>query len=110
MDEIRICAGYTVHGAPLALLPSGADAVAECVPVYESLPGWRESTVGARTIDALPENARAYLRRIEGSPACRSRWSPRDRTGTTRSCCTTPSSDPGDRSADSRGSACRACT
>ena len=65
MDEIRTCTGYTVNGKPLALLPSGADAVAECLPVFESLPGWKESTVGARTIDALPANARAYLSRIE---------------------------------------------
>jgi adenylosuccinate synthase len=47
------------------LLPSGADAVAECEPVYESLPGWRESTVGAKSLDALPAAARAYLARIE---------------------------------------------
>ncbi|MEP7181247.1 MAG: adenylosuccinate synthase [Betaproteobacteria bacterium] len=65
MDEIRICTSYTVDGAPLALLPSGADAVAECRPVYESMPGWKESSVGATTFDALPANARAYLRRIE---------------------------------------------
>ncbi len=65
MDEIRICTAYTVHGRPLALLPSGADAVAECVPVYETLPGWKESTVGAKDFGALPTNARAYLRRIE---------------------------------------------
>jgi len=65
MDEIRICTEYTVNGAPVALLPLGADAVAECMPVYEALPGWSESTVGAKTIDALPANARAYLARIE---------------------------------------------
>ena len=65
MREIRICTGYTVHGRPVGLLPVGADAVAECVPVYESLPGWSESTVGVRSIDALPANARAYLTRIE---------------------------------------------
>jgi adenylosuccinate synthase len=65
LEEIRICTGYTVHGAPLALLPSGADAVAECVPVYETMPGWKDSTVGVRTFGALPANARAYLERIE---------------------------------------------
>jgi adenylosuccinate synthase len=65
MREIRICTGYTVNGEPVALLPIGADAVAECVPCYETLPGWSESTVGARSIDALPRNARAYLERIE---------------------------------------------
>jgi len=65
MNEIRICTGYTVRGSRVALLPLGADAVAECVPVYESLPGWSESTVGVRKIDGLPPNARAYLERIE---------------------------------------------
>lgn len=65
MDEIRICTRYTVHGEPLALLPAGADAVAECVPVYETMPGWKDSTVGAKSFDALPANARGYLERIE---------------------------------------------
>ena len=65
MREIRICTGYTVRGTPVALLPSGADAVAECVPVYESMPGWTDSTVGIKTIEGLPANARAYLERIE---------------------------------------------
>jgi adenylosuccinate synthase len=65
IDEIRICTRYTVNGQPVDLLPSGADAVAECRPVYESLPGWKESTVGVQSFDALPANARAYLRRIE---------------------------------------------
>jgi len=65
LDPIRICTGYTVKGRPVPLLPSGADAVAECVPVYESLPGWRESTVGVKTLEALPTAARAYLARIE---------------------------------------------
>ena len=65
MDEIRICTSYTVRGHPLDLLPSGADAVAECEPVYESMPGWKESSVGVQDFAALPANARAYLRRIE---------------------------------------------
>ena len=65
MSTIRICTGYTVGGKSLALLPSGADAVAECEPVYEDLPGWSDSTFGVDTFDALPANARAYLKRIE---------------------------------------------
>jgi adenylosuccinate synthase len=39
--------------------------VAECNPVYEDLPGWSQSTFGVNAFDALPANARAYLRRIE---------------------------------------------
>jgi adenylosuccinate synthase len=65
LDEIKICTTYMMKGASVALLPSGADAVAECEPVYESLRGWKESTVGVKDFDALPAPARAYLRRIE---------------------------------------------
>ena len=65
LPELRICTHYDVDGTRVDRIPSGADAVARCRPVYETLPGWRESTVGVRTFDALPVNARAYLRRIE---------------------------------------------
>ena len=65
LPSIRVCTGYTVDGKPVDLVPTGADAVARCVPVYETLPGWRESTVGARTFDVLPDAARAYLDRLE---------------------------------------------
>ena len=65
MATIRICTGYTVAGRRLDLLPSGAEAVAECLPLYEDLPGWSESTFGVKSFAALPTNARAYLRRIE---------------------------------------------
>ena len=65
LPEVRICTRYTTDGADVDRVPSGADAVARCTPVYETLPGWIESTVGARTFDELPANARAYLRRIE---------------------------------------------
>ena len=39
--------------------------LARCEPVYEDLPGWKESTLGARRIEDLPRNARRYLERIE---------------------------------------------
>jgi len=45
--------------------PLGADAYERCVPVYEEMPGWSESTVGSKTYDELPANAKAYLKRIE---------------------------------------------
>jgi adenylosuccinate synthase len=65
LPEIRVCVGYMLDGARIDLIPTGADAVARCTPVYETMPGWNESTVGARTFDELPAAARAYLRRIE---------------------------------------------
>jgi len=65
IGPIRICTEYIAAGARLDLLPSGAEAVAECKPVYEEVPGWDESTFGVKRFDDLPQNARAYLRRIE---------------------------------------------
>jgi len=65
LPSIRICTGYHVGSEAVALLPTGAEAVAECRPVYEDLPGWSESTYGVKTFEALPPAARAYLRRIE---------------------------------------------
>jgi adenylosuccinate synthase len=65
LERIGICTGYTVGGKPLSLLPSGADAVAECVPVYEEMPGWSENTFGVKSFEALPPAAREYLSRIE---------------------------------------------
>jgi len=65
MEEIRLGTSYVMDGEPLDLIPTGAEAVTRCAPVYESMPGWSESTVGAKTFAALPANARAYLQRIE---------------------------------------------
>jgi adenylosuccinate synthase len=65
LPEIRLCVGYMFDGTRIDLIPTGADAVARCTPIYETMPGWNESTVGARTFDELPAAARAYLRRIE---------------------------------------------
>ena len=65
LDAIRIAVGYRVDGEPMESLPIGAEAVADCEPIYEEMPGWRSSTVGTPTIDDLPPAARAYLRRIE---------------------------------------------
>ncbi|MGH8698034.1 MAG: adenylosuccinate synthase, partial [Burkholderiales bacterium] len=65
MDELKVCVGYTIDGAFSELLPVGAEDTARCQPVYEDLPGWRDSTVGARRLEDLPPAARAYLDRIE---------------------------------------------
>ncbi len=65
LEQIQICTGYEINGEYTDILPFGADAVANCTPVYETLPGWSESTFGIRDYDALPANARAYLQRIE---------------------------------------------
>jgi len=65
LDSIRICVGYQVDGREVATPPMGAEAFEACIPVYEELPGWQDATVGVKCIEDLPENARAYIRRIE---------------------------------------------
>lgn len=65
LDQIRICIGYKCNGELRETPPVGAEAFANCEPLYEDMPGWRESTVGLRSYDELPANAKAYLKRIE---------------------------------------------
>ncbi|GAA0526553.1 adenylosuccinate synthase [Rhizomicrobium palustre] len=64
-DEIKVCVGYTLHGKPLDYLPADAVEQAAIEPVYETIPGWSESTKGARSWAELPANAIKYVRRIE---------------------------------------------
>ena len=65
LDAIKICVGYTDNsGKPLSV-PFDADGWKRIVPVYETLPGWRENTLGIQTMEALPANAIAYIRRLE---------------------------------------------
>ncbi|HED13946.1 MAG TPA: adenylosuccinate synthase [Gammaproteobacteria bacterium] len=65
LDEIRICTGYTLEGRQRSIPPAGAKALAACVPIYESLPGWCTPVAGVQHYDQLPTNARAYIERIE---------------------------------------------
>ncbi|MGD8712405.1 MAG: adenylosuccinate synthase [Thiohalophilus sp.] len=65
LDQIRICVGYKCNGEVRDTPPVGAEAFESCEPVYEDMPGWQESTVGLKSYDELPENARSYLKRIE---------------------------------------------
>jgi adenylosuccinate synthase len=65
VEAVKICVGYEVDGKLSDLLPVGAEELERCVPVYEELPGWQESTVGVKSYNALPKAARSYLQRIE---------------------------------------------
>ena len=65
LSELKICTGYRLNGKTIDLLPMGADEVAACEPILETLPGWSESTFGVQSMEQLPEAARAYLARIE---------------------------------------------
>ena len=64
-EVLKICTGYEVDGRLSDILPVGAEELERCVPVYDELAGWQESTVGVKTYEGLPKAARKYLRRIE---------------------------------------------
>ncbi len=64
-DELKVCVGYAIDGVRFDYLPAGLDAQARLTPVYETIEGWRGSTVGARSWAALPAAAVKYVRRIE---------------------------------------------
>jgi adenylosuccinate synthase len=65
MEEVMLGIGYRCEGRQSDILPFGAEMLEECEPVYESLSGWSESTVGVTRFEALPQAAQAYLNRME---------------------------------------------
>ncbi|MEO6697121.1 MAG: adenylosuccinate synthase [Gammaproteobacteria bacterium] len=65
LESISLCVGYRCGGVERMTPPVGAEAYSDCEPIYIEMPGWQESTVGITDYNALPHNARAYLKRIE---------------------------------------------
>jgi adenylosuccinate synthase len=64
LEELKICTGYRIDGETLPAFPANLDLLAKCEPIYESLPGWKEEISHIRRFEELPENAQAYLNRI----------------------------------------------
>ncbi|SMF51781.1 Adenylosuccinate synthetase [Alteromonadaceae bacterium Bs31] len=65
MDEVKICIGYKNSQGDSIGIPCDAEGWEDVVPVYESMPGWQDSTVGAKTAEELPAEALAYIHRLE---------------------------------------------
>ncbi len=65
LETIRICVAYTCKEGKPVPNPIDAEDYANLVPVYEEVPGWSETTLGAKTLDELPANARAYIGKLE---------------------------------------------
>ncbi|MDB4096228.1 adenylosuccinate synthetase [Amylibacter sp.] len=64
-EALKICVAYDLDGERLEYLPTAAEEQARCIPIYESMPGWAESTEGARSWNDLPADAIKYVRRVE---------------------------------------------
>ncbi|MGH9942099.1 MAG: adenylosuccinate synthase [Pyrinomonadaceae bacterium] len=61
LDEIKVCTGYRLDGQDLESFPAVANDLRRAEPIYETLPGWKTSTVGTTQIEQLPPHARAYV-------------------------------------------------
>ena len=68
LDTLQICVGYRSKDSTNGITsepPLFADAFADAEPVYEEMPGWKESTIGVKKYEALPVNAQKYLARLQ---------------------------------------------
>lgn len=65
LDKIGICTAYKINGQITETAPLGADQYAACEAVIEEMPGWTGTTAGVTDFAQLPENAKAYIARIE---------------------------------------------
>jgi len=70
LPTLQLCVGYRIRGVFQACFPASSAEQAACEPVYETLPGWQQSTVGIRQFEALPAAAQAYVQRIAALLDC----------------------------------------
>ncbi len=62
LPEIKVCVAYDMEGERCEDFPSSSIQLAKCQPIYQTLPGWKQSTVDCRTLEDLPKEALDYLR------------------------------------------------
>ncbi len=61
LDEIKVCTGYRLDGETVEAFPAVSQALRQAEPVYETLPGWKTSTLGTTSLSDLPKEAREYI-------------------------------------------------
>ncbi len=70
LEEIKICVGYKLDGEIIDYLPASQGRQARVEPIYETLKGWKDTTVGAKTWKELPAEAVKYVRHVEELIGC----------------------------------------
>ncbi|RMG91277.1 MAG: adenylosuccinate synthase [Zetaproteobacteria bacterium] len=70
LPEIKLCVAYEKDGKRIEMIPADAAGLRACVPIYETFPGWSESTLGITSYDDLPQAAKDLLSRIEQVCGC----------------------------------------
>lgn len=61
LEEIPVCVAYEMDGRTVTHFPASLEQLAQCRPIYETLPGWQEDITAARSLSDLPPNARRYI-------------------------------------------------
>ena len=69
-ETVKVCVGYTANGITIDRFPANTSLLAQCEPVYQELPGWDQPTASATQLEQLPDNALAYVHRIEELVGC----------------------------------------
>jgi adenylosuccinate synthase len=64
-DEVKVCIAYKINGEVVKNYPDTVERLAEVEPVYEALPGWKSSTEGITSFDALPDSAKKLVAIVE---------------------------------------------
>jgi len=65
LEKLKVCVGYELEGERINHRPASLKKMAQCVPIYEEMPGWEENISQARQLDQLPRHAQNYLKAIE---------------------------------------------
>ena len=64
-DEINVCIGYRIDGRPVNGYPDRAEMLGAVEAEYVTLPGWKTSVSGCRTVDDLPAAAKEFVSVVE---------------------------------------------
>jgi adenylosuccinate synthase len=70
IPDIKVCTAYRLSGETVTTVPAVAEHFERCEPIYETLPGWKQPTVGVTRYEDLPVNARRYLERLSELVGC----------------------------------------
>lgn len=62
LEEVKVCVAYEIDGETCHHFPTNASQFANCKPIYKTLPGWKQSTTGCRSLSDLPKEALSYLK------------------------------------------------
>ncbi len=62
LDEINVCIAYDIEGERCEAFPTNSHRLSRCQPIYQTLPGWKQSTANCRSLDDLPKAALQYLK------------------------------------------------